>query len=64
MHFDKITARITKLSYGLNPEFCDPVRGPGSQRPCAGRADGTAMLTRALRDLRRPGAEPACARRR
>lgn len=27
VHFDKITARITKLSYGLNPEFCDPVRG-------------------------------------
>ena len=25
MHFDKITARIMKLSYGLNPDFCDPV---------------------------------------
>ena len=25
VHFDKITARIVKLSYGLNPEFCDPV---------------------------------------
>lgn len=25
MHFDKITARITKLSYGLNSDFCDPV---------------------------------------
>lgn len=25
VHFDKITARITKLSYGLNPDFCDPV---------------------------------------
>lgn len=24
--FDKITARISKLSYGLNPDFCDPVR--------------------------------------
>ena len=24
MAFDKITARISKLSYGLNPEFCDP----------------------------------------
>ena len=24
--FDKITARINKLSYGLNPRFCDPVR--------------------------------------
>ena len=23
--FDKITARINKLSYGLNPRFCDPV---------------------------------------
>lgn len=28
VHFDKITARITKLSYGLNPEFCDPVCCP------------------------------------
>jgi ribonucleoside-diphosphate reductase subunit M1 len=25
VHFDKITARITKLAYGLNAEFCDPV---------------------------------------
>ena len=25
VHFDKITARITKLAYGLNPDFCDPV---------------------------------------
>ena len=24
--FDKITARITKLCYGLNTEFVDPVR--------------------------------------
>ena len=30
VHFDKITARITKLSYGLNPEFCDPVSGRGA----------------------------------
>ena len=29
VHFDKITARITKLSYGLNPDFCDPVGGRG-----------------------------------
>jgi ribonucleoside-diphosphate reductase subunit M1 len=29
VHFDKITARITKLSYGLNPEHCDAVRGWG-----------------------------------
>ncbi len=26
VHFDKITARILKLSYGLNTSFCDPVR--------------------------------------
>ena len=26
VHFDKITARIMKLSYGLNTDFCDPVR--------------------------------------
>ncbi|CAG9467672.1 unnamed protein product [Pedinophyceae sp. YPF-701] len=25
VHFDKITARITKLAYGLNNEFCEPV---------------------------------------
>ena len=25
VHFDKITARISKLAYGLNQEFCDPV---------------------------------------
>ena len=25
VHFDKITARIMKLSYGLNTDFCDPV---------------------------------------
>jgi ribonucleoside-diphosphate reductase subunit M1 len=24
VHFDKITARINKLAYGLNQEFCDP----------------------------------------
>jgi len=29
VHFDKITARIMKLSYNLNPEFCDPVRAGG-----------------------------------
>ncbi len=23
--FDKITARIVKLAYGLNPDFCDAV---------------------------------------
>lgn len=38
VHFDKITARITKLSYGLNPEFCDPVRWRGR----AGRRGGAA----------------------
>ena len=26
VHFDKITARITRLSYGLNTDFCDPVK--------------------------------------
>ncbi len=34
VHFDKITARITKLSYGLSSEFCDPVRGPLSFKQC------------------------------
>jgi len=32
VHFDKITARITKLAYGLSPEFCDPVRGRERER--------------------------------
>lgn len=26
VHFDKITARITKLCYGLNEEYVEPVR--------------------------------------
>lgn len=30
VHFDKITARIMKLSYGLNPDFCDPVSAVSS----------------------------------
>ena len=25
VHFDKITARLKKLAYGLNQDFCDPV---------------------------------------
>merc|ERR1719182_1049538 len=25
VHFDKITSRISRLAYGLNPEFCDPI---------------------------------------
>ena len=28
VHFDKITARIGKLAYGLNADFCDPVSAP------------------------------------
>ena len=36
VHFDKITARIMKLSYGLNPDFCDPVSPP----PRAGISHG------------------------
>lgn len=26
VHFDKITARLKKLAYGLNTDFCDPVQ--------------------------------------
>ncbi|PNH02179.1 Ribonucleoside-diphosphate reductase large subunit [Tetrabaena socialis] len=26
VHFDKITARLTRLSYGLNTDVCDPVK--------------------------------------
>jgi len=34
VHFDKITARLKKLSYGLSTEHCDPVLV--SQKVCAG----------------------------
>ncbi|KAJ7542211.1 hypothetical protein O6H91_10G094600 [Diphasiastrum complanatum] len=34
VHFDKITARLKKLSYGLNPEHCDPVLV--AQKVCVG----------------------------
>lgn len=34
VHFDKITARLKKLSYGLNVEHCDPVLV--AQKVCAG----------------------------
>jgi len=50
VQFDKITARIVKLCYGLNTEFVDPVlvsqkvtagarqRGPGAARAGCGWA--------------------------
>lgn len=34
VHFDKITARLKKLSYGLSIEHCDPVLV--SQKVCTG----------------------------
>lgn len=34
VHFDKITARLNKLSYGLNKKHCDPVLV--AQKVCAG----------------------------
>ncbi|KAI3427512.1 Ribonucleoside-diphosphate reductase [Psidium guajava] len=34
VHFDKITARLKKLSYGLSTEHCDPVSV--AQKVCAG----------------------------
>ena len=34
VHFDKITARIRKLSYGLNDTFCDPT--VVAQKVCMG----------------------------
>eukprot|EP01018_Ginkgo_biloba_P019780 Gb_21933 [translate_table: standard] len=34
VHFDKITARLKKLSYGLNSDHCDPVLV--SQKVCTG----------------------------
>ncbi|OVA00236.1 Ribonucleotide reductase large subunit [Macleaya cordata] len=36
VHFDKITARLKKLSYGLSVEHCDPVLV--AQKVCAGLA--------------------------
>jgi hypothetical protein len=34
VHFDKITARLKKLSYGLSQDHCDPVLV--AQKVCAG----------------------------
>ncbi|CAN6443850.1 unnamed protein product [Victoria cruziana] len=34
VHFDKITARLKKLSYGLSEKHCDPIRV--AQKVCAG----------------------------
>ncbi|KMZ56310.1 Ribonucleoside-diphosphate reductase [Zostera marina] len=34
VHFDKITARLKKLSYGLNQDHCDPILV--AQKVCAG----------------------------
>lgn len=44
VHFDKITARLKKLSYGLSQEHCDPVLV--AQKVCAGVYKGvtTAQL--------------------
>ena len=44
VHFDKITSRIVKLSYGLNPEFCDPVRGGAGAAGSGGRASSCAAF--------------------
>lgn len=43
--FDKITARINKLSYGLNTQFCDPVSQGW------GPADGLPPLLEPLRHV-------------
>ena len=45
VHFDKITARITKLSYGLNPDFCDPVSAHALWVPGTRRLMASLMLT-------------------
>ena len=50
--FDKITARIKKLSYGLSAEFCDPVRD-GDDDARARRVNGAMRERRAMRDERR-----------
>jgi len=53
VHFDKITARISRLSYGLNPDFCDPVRFL-----CRGRAGSVGRRTRAIGTAWRAGQAP------
>lgn len=42
VHFDKITARLNKLSYGLNSEHCDPVLV--AQKVCAGIFKGVSTI--------------------
>ncbi len=37
--FDKITARIVKLAYGLNPDFCDAVGPADCRAPATSRHD-------------------------
>ncbi|RRT37472.1 hypothetical protein B296_00051947 [Ensete ventricosum] len=47
VHFDKITARLKKLSYGLSQEHCDPVLV--AQKVCAGVYKG--VITSQLDEL-------------
>ena len=54
--FDKITSRITKLSYGLNPQFVDPAYI--SQKCIKGVYDGVTTI-----DLDNLAAETAVSRR-
>ena len=60
--FDKITARIKKLSYGLSAEFCDPVRD-GDDDARARRVNGAMRERRAMRDERRSRAHATQATR-
>jgi hypothetical protein len=54
--FDKITDRITSLAFGLNPEFCDPVRGARGHAPAhAARRGGRARRSQPVG--RMPGFE-------
>ncbi len=43
VHFDKITTRITQLSYGLNPEFCDPVSAAAERARAHGQGPGSKL---------------------
>ncbi|KAA0056131.1 ribonucleoside-diphosphate reductase large subunit-like [Cucumis melo var. makuwa] len=43
VHFDKITARLKKLSYGLNIDQCDPVLV--SQIVCVGVYKGIPLAS-------------------
>jgi hypothetical protein len=60
VRFDKITARIKKLAYGLDPNYCDPVRRWGARRRTARPDCSRAAPLPPTRPVRAPaGPSPA-----